>query len=149
MARWFRRTGSEVLGWTLAAIGVVLLVVPGPGMLLILAGVALLAPHYAWAHRAMEHLHDAVIEAAHRGVQTKKRIAWGALSAGGLAALGILWLVGPRIPVFRIGMVTIGPELPGGVAAGIGLLVSGVIGVLALIYSVHRWYPGPAAPKTG
>lgn len=147
MSRWFRRTGSEVLGWTLAAIGVVLLVVPGPGMLLILAGVALLAPHYAWARRAMDRLHDAVIEAAHEGVQTKKRIAWGVLSAGALVASGVAWLLDPTIPVFHVWILTIGPSLPGGMAAGIGLLASGIIGLLALAYSVHRWYPGPSAQE--
>jgi hypothetical protein len=147
MSRWFRRTGSEVLGWTLAAIGVVLLVIPGPGMLLILAGVALLAPHYAWARRAVDHLHDAAVEAAHKGVQTKRRIAWSALSAGGLVALGVVWLASPRIPEFTVWRFLIGPNLPGGMAAGIGLLVSGIIAVAALVYSVHRWYPTASAQE--
>jgi len=146
VSRWFRRTGSEVLGWTLVAIGLVLLVMPGPGTLLLLAGVALLAPHYAWARRAMDHLHDAVIEAAHRGVQTKRRIAWNALTASALIALGVVWLFGPQIPVFTLWRFEVGPELPGGCAAGIGLLVSGIIAVAALGYSVHRWYPA-AAPQ--
>jgi len=142
MARWFRRTGSEVLGWTLVVIGLVLLVLPGPGTLLLLAGVALLAPHYAWARRAMDHLHDAAVEAAHKSVQTKRGIAWSALSACALVAVGVVWLVEPQIPVFHLWKFEVGPELPGGRPAGAGLMASGVIAVAVLGYSIHRWYPG-------
>lgn len=147
MARWFRRTGSEVLGWTLVVVGVVLLVLPGPGTLLLLAGVALLAPHYAWARRALDHLHDAAVEAAHKGVQTKRGIAWSALSAGALIALGVVWLLEPSIPRFALWRVEIGPTLPGGRAAGVGLLTSGIIAVAALVYSVHRWYPAASTQE--
>ncbi len=42
MKGWFRRTGSEVLGWSLVALGGALLVLPGPGALVLVAGVALL-----------------------------------------------------------------------------------------------------------
>jgi hypothetical protein len=147
MSRWFRRTGGEVLGWALVVIGLVLLVLPGPGTLLLLAGVALLAPHYAWARRAMDHLHDAAVEAAHKGVQTKPRIAWSALSAGSLIALGVVWMLEPAIPKFSLWAVDIGPSLPGGRAAGVGLALSGIIAVAALAYSIHRWYPGPSTQE--
>ena len=46
MTRWVRRTGGEILGWTLVVVGLALLVLPGPGMLALVAGIALLAPHY-------------------------------------------------------------------------------------------------------
>lgn len=147
MSRWFRRTGSEVLGWTLVTVGVILLVLPGPGTILLLAGVALLAPHYAWARRAMDHLHDAAIEAAHKSVQTKTSIAWSLLSAGALIAVGVVWLVEPRIPEFAVWRFEIGPGLPGGRPAGLGLLGSGIVAVAVLIYSIHRWYPTASAQK--
>lgn len=51
---------TGVLGALLVALGVVLLVLPGPGWLLIIAGLALLARRFAWAHgllaRARERL---------------------------------------------------------------------------------------------
>jgi hypothetical protein len=122
-------------------VGIVLLVLPGPGTLLLLAGVALLAPHYAWARRAMDHLHDAAIEAAHKSVQTKRAIAWSVLSAGSLIALGVVWLLEPRIPELQVWVWQIGPGLPGGRAAGIGLMASGIVAVAALGYSAYRWYP--------
>jgi hypothetical protein len=148
VARWFRRTGSEVLGWLLVAVGLVLLVLPGPGTLLLLAGVALLAPHYAWARRAMDHLHDAAIEAAHKSVQTKRRIAWSFVSAGFFIAVGVVWLLEPRIPVFTVGSsLHLGPGLPGGRAAGIGLMASGIVAMIVLGYSVIRWYPTAASQE--
>jgi len=147
MRRWFHRTGSEVLGWALVAVGAVLLVLPGPGTLLLLAGVALLAPHYAWARRAMDHLHDAAIEAAHKSVQTKKGIAWSALSAGSLVALGLVWLLEPTIPVVSVWAWQVGPGLPGGRAAGVGLMASGIVAVAVLGYSVYRWYPTASSQK--
>ena len=58
MTSWFRRTGSEVLGWSLVVLGLALLVLPGPGILALVAGVALLAPHYEWARRIIDPLHD-------------------------------------------------------------------------------------------
>jgi uncharacterized protein (TIGR02611 family) len=58
---WLRRTrmvGVTLLGGTAVLLGIVMLVLPGPGVLVILAGLALLATEYAWArwllHRARE-----------------------------------------------------------------------------------------------
>ena len=147
MSSWFRRTGSEVLGWTLVVVGLVLLVLPGPGTLLLLAGVALLAPHYAWARQAMDHLHDAAVEAAHKSVQTKRGIAWSALSASALVAVGVVWLLEPPIPEFAVWRLEFGPTLPGGRAAGIGLLLSGIVALAVLGYSIHRWYPTASAQE--
>jgi uncharacterized protein (TIGR02611 family) len=46
-----RRIAVAAAGSTLVAAGLVLLVLPGPGLLLITAGVALLATEFAWAQR--------------------------------------------------------------------------------------------------
>jgi hypothetical protein len=42
---------TTVLGGVLVAAGIVMLVTPGPGILTIAAGVALLARHHDWARR--------------------------------------------------------------------------------------------------
>ena len=44
--RWF---ASAVVGLTLVVLGIVFLVLPGPGIPLIIAGLALLATEFAWA----------------------------------------------------------------------------------------------------
>jgi uncharacterized protein (TIGR02611 family) len=42
-----------VVGLVLVAAGLVLLVLPGPGILLVIAGLAVLATEYVWAQRAL------------------------------------------------------------------------------------------------
>lgn len=58
VARWVGRSGKRVLvttvGFSLIAVGLVLLVVPGPGLLLIAAGLAVLATEYVWARSALD-----------------------------------------------------------------------------------------------
>ncbi len=48
-----RRIARVVGGWTLLAIGGALLVLPGPGLLVIAGGLALLATEYDWAARLL------------------------------------------------------------------------------------------------
>lgn len=42
------------LGTLLLLLGLACLILPGPGVLLILGGLALLSPHSRWAHRIMQ-----------------------------------------------------------------------------------------------
>lgn len=53
-----KRVVKTVFGFTLLAIGVVLLVTPGPGWVVILAGLAVLAAEYLWARRLLDRLKD-------------------------------------------------------------------------------------------
>jgi hypothetical protein len=50
--RWLK----IVSGFTLLAIGIVMLVTPGPGWLTIIAGLALLAAEYVWAQRLLARM---------------------------------------------------------------------------------------------
>ena len=143
MASWFRRIGGEVLGWVLAVVGLLLMApgIPGPGLILLVAGLALLAPHYAWARRILDPLHDRAVEAGKKGVSTKSRVLVGIASVAWLLGIGFLWFFSPPIPEFSVWGWDIGPQLPGGRAVGIGLISSGVAGGALLAYSVRRWYP--------
>ena len=145
MTSWFRRTGSEVLGWVLVFVGLALLVLPGPGLLALVAGIALLAPHYEWARRILDPLHDHAVEAAQKGVATRSRVLMNLAGVLWLVLLGAAWLLAPPIPEFSLWGWDIGPRLPGGTAAGIGLIASGAAGGALLAYSVKRWYPGSEA----
>lgn len=148
MARWFKRTGGEILGWVLVVVGIALLVLPGPGMLALVAGIALLAQHYSWARRAFDPLHDRAVEAAKEGVSTRGRVLTGIAGVTWLIGIGIVWLLAPPIPVVSFYGVELGPNLPGGSAAGIGLLTSGIAAAVLFAYSVKRWYPG-SEPSDG
>jgi uncharacterized protein (TIGR02611 family) len=45
-----------IVGFTLLAVGIALLVLPGPGWLIIAAALALLAVEFAWARWALDKL---------------------------------------------------------------------------------------------
>ena len=51
--RWVWRVAVTVLGTAVLAIGIVLLPLPGPGWLIIFAGLGILASEYAWARRLL------------------------------------------------------------------------------------------------
>ncbi len=52
--RWLRRAGIFVAGGLLLVGGVLMLVLPGPGLLTIVLGLALLATEFAWAKRPLD-----------------------------------------------------------------------------------------------
>ncbi len=58
-------------GVVLVAAGTLMLVLPGPGLLVLLIGLALLATEFAWARRALDRL-KAV---GRRGTRTLRRVA--------------------------------------------------------------------------
>jgi hypothetical protein len=144
MHRWFKRTGSEVLGWILVAGGVALVPLPGPGLIVLVAGIALLAPHYEWAQRILHPLRERAVEGGKMSVSSLPRLLGSIAGVLWLIGLGVLWLSSPTFPPFTILGWTVGPKLPGGNAVGFGLVTSGVIAALLLAYSVKRWYPGIA-----
>lgn len=49
--RLVRKVFVSVAGFTVLAIGVVMIVTPGPGLVVIISGLAILAAEYAWARR--------------------------------------------------------------------------------------------------
>ncbi|HKV24304.1 MAG TPA: PGPGW domain-containing protein [Candidatus Acidoferrum sp.] len=51
-----RRLSRIVGGFTLLLIGIVMLVTPGPGWLVILLGLGLLAAEFVWAKRLMDRI---------------------------------------------------------------------------------------------
>lgn len=150
MKGWIRRTGSEILGWILIPVGIVLMPLPGPGMLIVVSGVALLAPHYTWAQRILEPLQIRAITAAKYGVATWPRIILSFLGGVWLVALGIVWWVSPTIPEFSVLSVGFGPMLPAhGWATALGLWASAIAAWALLGYSVIRWRrPESAADPT-
>lgn len=143
--RWLGRTGAEALGWVLIPVGIVMMPAPGPGTLVLVAGVALLARRYVWARRLLGPLQRRAIEAARYGVATVPRIALSALGAAWLVVAGALWWVNPEIGEHTVLGLTVGPRLPaGGWVTATGLWASALVAVVLLVYSVLRWRgPGP------
>jgi len=48
------RASVSAAGFALLAVGVVLVVTPGPGLVVIIAGLAVLATQFTWAERALD-----------------------------------------------------------------------------------------------
>jgi 4-hydroxybenzoate polyprenyltransferase len=81
-----RRVAKIVAGWLLLLLGVAALALPGPGLLLLLAGLVVLSQEYDWAEKRVEPVKRAAFAAAAAGVRTVPRIAAsaiGALALGG------------------------------------------------------------------
>jgi uncharacterized protein (TIGR02611 family) len=51
-----RRLSRIVGGFTLLLVGIVMIVTPGPGWVVILLGLGLLAAEFVWARRLMDHI---------------------------------------------------------------------------------------------
>ena len=51
--RYSRRAAVTIGGFVVVVVGIILLPLPGPGMLVILGGLAILGTEYDWAKRAL------------------------------------------------------------------------------------------------
>lgn len=119
-----RRSVVIVAGLSLLLAGVVLLVLPGPGLLVILGGLVLLADQFAWARALVEPVRTRARESTRASVQTPWRIALTALTGLLLIAAGVTWAVVDGLPL-------------SGWASGGGLVVSGAV-LLGLLGYAHR-----------
>lgn len=58
IARFIGRSGKRiavtVIGFAVLIAGIIMMVTPGPGVLVIVAGLAILATEWAWAERALD-----------------------------------------------------------------------------------------------
>ncbi|MCW2749989.1 MAG: hypothetical protein JWR83_1099 [Aeromicrobium sp.] len=138
---WFQRVGLEILGWILIPVGIVLMPLPGPGMLIVASGVALLARRYVWAQRLLGPVQRRAIDAAKYGVATWPRIVLSFLGGVWLVALGVIWWRSPVIPEFTLLGFDFGPDLPAhGWATALGLWASALAAWGLLGYSYARWH---------
>ena len=135
--RALKRIGLEILGWLLVAAGIAALVLPGPGLLMIVGGLALLSQQYEWARRRLDPLKKRALEAAADGVETWPRIAMSCTGAMLLLALGIVWGIGPDVP----GWWPLAERwwLPGGWGTGSSLILSALIALGLIGYSYRNF----------
>lgn len=138
---WLRRTGIEILGWTLVLVGIAALVLPGPGMLTIVAGLAVLSQQYVWAERQLHPIKIKAFHAAAVGVKTWPRITISFLGGVWIIAVGIFWGLQPPVP----GWWPVHDDwwLPGGWGTGTTMIVSGLIAFALIVYSIRRFGTKP------
>jgi uncharacterized protein (TIGR02611 family) len=96
------RVVFAVAGFTVLAAGLAMLVLPGPGLVVIVIGLALLALEFAWAERMLERAVDRM-ERARRATQEAKRwqkvfgVLALAAASGAVTVAAVYWNV-PLLP---------------------------------------------------
>ncbi|WP_181311310.1 PGPGW domain-containing protein [Nocardioides campestrisoli] len=135
-----RNTGKNVLlqgaGWVLVLAGLAALVLPGPGLLALFAGMALLATQYEWAERRLAPVRNAALRTAADSVQTWLRILASVIGALVLIGVGVYW--GISLPAPSWWPVDERWWLVGGWGTGATLIGSGLIALGLLVYSYAR-----------
>lgn len=136
-----RRIVLEVLGWVLLLAGIAALVLPGPGLLGVFAGLAILSQQYEWAERRVDPIKHKALETASDGVQSWPRIVLSLAGVAWLVAIGIVWGIRPPAPSWWPL-----PEkywLIGGWGAGATLIFSALIALALLAYSYRNFRGAP------
>ena len=139
-----RRVGIEVAGWGLVMIGIAAIFLPGPGLLSLFAGLAILSQQYEWAERRVRPVEVMALKSAAQSVQTWPRILASVAGALALAAVGIFWGIGTDVPEWW--PIADKWWLVGGWGTGATLIGSSLIALATIVYSFRR-FRGVADPE--
>jgi len=131
------RWGRLTVGWVLLALGLAALVLPGPGLLMIAAGMAILSQQYLWARRRLAPIRARAMQAAAASVRSWASISISVLIALAGVALGVVWAVQPAVP----GWWPFAERwwLPGGWGFGSSMIGSGCIALGLIAFSYWRF----------
>ena len=120
-----KRVTIGIVGGLVVLVGVALLVLPGPGLLLVLAGLLILASEFPTLERYVDPVRDRAMKAAEDSVSSPLRIAGSVCAGLGLIGAGVVWGLVPSLPF-------------GGWSAGSSLILSGIILFALLIWSYRK-----------
>ena len=138
-----KRIVLEIIGWALLLAGIAALVLPGPGLILMFAGLAVLSQQYTWAERWVEPVRLRALKGAAESVENWTRIILSTIFALGLVACGVLWIAQPGVPSWW--PVDDGWWLPGGLWTGVTQIGSGILAIALIAYSYRRFHGKPEA----
>ena len=88
-----------VLGGLLTLAGIALLVLPGPGFVLVAAGLAVLATRFSWAQKPLDYAKDRAQQGITEVAKSPWRATGAVLAALVLVVLGVLTLAGVDLPL--------------------------------------------------
>ncbi|GAA4671908.1 PGPGW domain-containing protein [Nocardioides nanhaiensis] len=133
---------TTLAGWSLLVVGVALVPLPGPGALVVVAGLRVLAPRHAWAARWYEPAQARALTAVRAGVATRPRLPLTSLGPAWLVVLSLAYTVDLRVPQVEVAGGRLGPGLPlAGTATTVGLWSSAVIASALFVVGAVRWGP--------
>ena len=132
MRSFLKRSAVTIAGGAVVAVGIALMVLPGPGLLVVVAGLAILATEYAWARSLLDATRSRAEQVAAAAVSSKRNLA-GSVAAGLVALAGgiVLLVLMPRLPF--LADVGVGPT-----AAGVGGVVAGVVILTSVVVQVRQ-----------
>ena len=137
LLRWVasnsRRLFVTLLGFAVLGAGLAMLVLPGPGVVVILLGLALLATEFAWAERALDRT-------ANRAAAATSRVT---------ASRSGTMLLGASAVSMIVGGGTAAVVLSERRMLGASLVVAGVIALSVLVPRVRRWVEARASRAAG
>jgi len=136
-----KRVLLEVVGWALLLLGIAAIPLPGPGFLILAAGLFVLSQQYEWAERRVDPILDKALIGAATGVESVWKVALSVLFALGLLACGVLWIQSPPAPAWW--PLSEGWWLPGGTATGISQIASGIVAIGLIVWSYRKYHGQP------
>jgi hypothetical protein len=120
-----KRVGVLVSGGALVLVGIVLLVLPGPGLLLVLGGLLVLSSEFPAVDKYVDPVQHRAMKAMEESVSSPLRIAGSVLVGALLIGAGIVWGLNKNLWL-------------GGWPTGSSLILSGLVVLGLLVYSYLR-----------
>ncbi len=120
-----KHVAHAVAGGALTVVGVALLVLPGPGLLVVLAGLVLLSSAFPRLERYVEPVRARAMKAAQESVASPWRVGASVLAGSALVGTGLALGLMPGLPF-------------SGWHTGSSVILSGIILFSLLIYTLAR-----------
>ena len=125
LVRLLRRIALTIVGTVILAVGLVLLVAPGPGLLVILLALIVFALEYEWARRRLVTIRDRARSAAEKAAASRVATASAVLFGMGAIGLGAVLIFTDLLPL-------------SGVATGASVALGGVTVLATTAYSLRE-----------
>jgi uncharacterized protein (TIGR02611 family) len=125
LVRLLRRIAVTVVGIVILAVGVVLLVAPGPGLVVIALALAVFAIEYQWARRHLAAVQARARSAALKTAANRVATASAVLFGVGAVGLGAVLVLTDFLPF-------------SGLATGLSVAIGGLTVLVTVAYSVRE-----------
>ena len=123
--RLLRRIAVTIVGTVILAVGLVLLVAPGPGLLVIFLALLVFAAEYEWARRRLDAVRVRARSAADKAAASRVATASAILFGIGAIGLGAVLIFTDVLPL-------------SGVGTGVGVAVGGLTVLATIGYSLRE-----------
>ena len=123
--RLLRRIAVSVVGTVILVVGVVLLVAPGPGLVVIALALAVFAIEYQWARRNLAAVQERARSAALKAAASRVGTACAVLFGIGAIGLGGVLIFTDFLPF-------------SGTGTGVGVAIGGLTVLATVVYGIRE-----------